>query len=300
MVKTPPNIPPHSYYKKLTIDDSSLLQELFRKYPKNICELSMNNLFLWEDFDRPQLTIINNNLCVLISPLNEPPYFLEPLGEERLLETANVCLNLTGRLSRATKDFVALLPPKIYQVKPLRDHFDYIYEIKELRELKGKKYDGKRNHIKNFQTSYPGYKTSHLTASRAKEVLALFDKWCEGKKQTELSYRAQRNAIGKVFYYFDKLSFSGLLVSVNDQMIGFIIGSELTPAMATVHFQYTDPAFAGASQFVLWEACRSLFNKYELINLEQDLGIEGLRKAKLSYQPLRLEEKFEVNLPGAL
>jgi hypothetical protein len=77
-------------------------------------------------------------------------------------------------------------------------------------------------------------------------------------------------------------------------MKGFILGSRLNPETASVHFQYGDPSLRGISQTLLWEACNKTFSSFKYINLEQDLGIPGLRKAKLSYYPLRLEKKFEI------
>lgn len=75
---------------------------------------------------------------------------------------------------------------------------------------------------------------------------------------------------------------------------GLIIASPLNNETAVVHFQYADPKTPGASQTLLWAACNSLLLPFSLVNLEQDLGVAGIRKAKLSYHPCRLVAKYDV------
>ena len=150
-------IPEYPNFTALAIGQLDEIKEHLRLTPRDTCELSIGNLFIWDDFDHPQVTAINRNVCVLITPPNEPPYWLEPFGALQLKETVDICLKYAGRISRASEMFVALLPPSLYKTEPLRNQFDYIYETGALAELKGKKYDGKRNHVKKFQQRNQGY-----------------------------------------------------------------------------------------------------------------------------------------------
>ena len=170
-------IPEYPKFIPLEIGQKGEIAEHLLLTPRDTCELTVGNLFIWNDFDRPQVTAINQNVCVLITPPNEPPYFLEPLGALKLKETVDICLQHTGRISRASEMVVALLPPDTYKLEPLRDHFDYIYETKTLAELKGKKYDGKRNHVKKFAQGNPGYEYRPLDPGHKAEALALFERW---------------------------------------------------------------------------------------------------------------------------
>ena len=81
---------------------------------------------------------------------------------------------------------------------------------------------------------------------------------------------------------------------VGQQLAGFAIWSELNQATADVHFLYTDPALPGIFQTILKEICAQYLTNYNFVNLEQDLGIPGIRVAKLSYHPQKLEKKFEI------
>ncbi len=291
-------IPEYPKFKPLEFEDKNTLLKYLDLTPRKICELNLTNLFVWRDFDRPQLTMMNGNLCILVSPPNETQYFLEPLGQNKFLETVETCLNHTKKISRASEYFVSKLPNKNYKIMPLRDQFDYIYNVKELAELKGKKFDGKRNHIKKFKTRHPDYKFIPLEPGFKEQAMALFEKWFEARKQSrffpKLAYDSQKKAVQEAFSNFARLKLLGGALFIDDSLRGFTIGSELNLETVSVHLQYGDPSIQGTSQVLLWEACNKIYSPFKYINLEQDLGIPGLRKAKLSYYPHHLERKFQI------
>ena len=268
------------------------------EYP-SICEWAPANLVIWKDFDHPRKFTIHQNLCILISPPNEGPYFLEPIGNHKITETVDICLKQAGRISRASEDFIKKLPKERYVIEELREQFDYIYARETLAGLKGKKFDGKRNHIQKFRRHFPDYQFRPLSPADEKDALGLFDKWFDYKKETtyfsKLSHPSQKRLIQNAFLYFEKLELSGGAIYNQGGMLGFILGSQISPEMATVHFMFGNPIYPGIAQILLWEACNKTFSSYKFINLEQDLGIAGLRQAKLSYYPLRLEKKFELS-----
>lgn len=291
-------LPEYPKFKSLELEDiNQIRQHLKRTHPK-ICEWAVANLLIWKDFDHPLLTIINKNLCLYITPPNEPPYFLEPIGTKNILETIKICLKHAGKISRVSQDFILHHHLHKYHIAELRNQFDYIYETKTLAELKGRKFDGKRNHLKKFKDRFPNYEFIPLNTSFKNNALNLFEMWFDKKKESryfpKLAYISQKAAVEKAFSCFDELNLIGGAIIIEKEMRGFILGSPLNPEMLSVHFQYGDPHLRGISQTLLWEACNKTFSSYKYINLEQDLGIPGLRKAKLSYYPLRLEKKFEI------
>lgn len=293
-------IPLYPQFKELTKDDRKIFLQYLENYSPKICELNPANFFLWKNFDLPKATIINNNLCVLLSPIIEPPFFLEPIGRNRLEETVEICLRHAGRISRASEDLITLLPKKSYRIHCLRSQCDYVYLTKELAALKGKKYDGKRNHIKRFINHYSGYYYVPLEKQHKKQALALFEKWSAIKKETrhltKLAYTAQKTCLETAFSYFEELSLIGGAIVFENEIKGFIIASQLNPETADVHFMYGDPEMRGVTQTLLWEACNKTISLFKLVNLEQDLGITGIRTSKLSYHPYKIERKFEIRL----
>lgn len=294
-------LPQFPKFKNLEYKDRDLIAQYLKKIHISTCELALTNLFIWKEFDKPQYTLINGNLCLFLIPPNEPPYFLEPLGHHKFFETINICLKYTERISRASERFISKLPYKKYRIKCLRNHFDYIYQTQILADLKGKKFDGKRNHIKRFKKHYPDYEFIPLTPKHKEEALNLYENWFKGKgsftpETKSLAYRSQRGALEEALINYEKLNLSGGAIFVKNALKGFIIGSPLNPETISVHFQYGHPEMPGIFQALLWEAANKTFSSYKYMNLEQDLGLPGLRKAKLSYYPLKLEKKFEVKL----
>ena len=113
-------IPNYPQFKPILIEDIEIIKKHLALFSRKICELNLANLMVWQDFDRPQFTIINDNLCILVNNLNEKPYFLEPLGNNKLEETVNICLKHVDKLSRVSESFISLIPQHKYNIKCLR------------------------------------------------------------------------------------------------------------------------------------------------------------------------------------
>ncbi|MFA6549257.1 MAG: phosphatidylglycerol lysyltransferase domain-containing protein [Candidatus Margulisiibacteriota bacterium] len=284
------------------LEDCDTVRAYLNAYQPEICELAMANLIIWQDFDRPQISLLNDNLCILIYSQTEPPFFLEPIGKNKIMETMDLCLEKHPSFSRASKKLIQQLNPKDFHIKCLRAHCDYVYDRKKLAELKGKEFDGKRNHIKKFTRRHPHYQFVPLRPEDKKAALELFEKWFSVRQESRffprLAHIAQKKAVEQAFLHFEALHLIGGALKDGDALIGFTIGSQLNTHTASVHFAYADPSSAGSAQSLLSEACNKLFNAFPFVNLEQDLGIPGLRKAKLSYHPLRIEKKYEITRRG--
>ncbi len=290
--------PEYPKFKSIELEDADRIKGYLRRAEIKICEWAIANILIWKDFDHPMLTRIHKNLCIYVSPPNEPSYFLQPIGNHKLPETVAICLEHAGKMSRLSENFMSRLEPKEYRVLCLRNQFDYVYKTEILAELKGRKFDGKRNHLKRFRDRFPDYEYIPLDGSFKEKALELFEAWFDKKKDSryfpKLAHISQKAALERAFSDYDQLGLRGGAVLIQKEMKGFVLGSSLNPEMASVHFQYGDLSIRGISQTLLWEACRKTFSSFKYINLEQDLGIPGLRKAKLSYHPLRLEKKFEI------
>ncbi|MFH0799585.1 MAG: phosphatidylglycerol lysyltransferase domain-containing protein [Pseudomonadota bacterium] len=289
-------------FKPVGMSDRGLIEEYAAKSPAGICDLSCANLFIWQDFERPSFTFVGENLCLLLKPLDEPPFFLEPLGSGDIQSAVDICIGHAGRISRASGEFVSRLPADAFSINPVREHFDYLYRTRELADLKGRRFDGKRGHIKKMKRQYPDYKYVQLTKEMAHDALALFDGWSRCKKDevskkgvvSEFTYGCQRAAIVRAFEHYDELGLMGGALAIGSSFAGFVIGSRLKDDMACVHFCYSRPDIPGSFQTLLWGACRGTFSGFEFVNLEQDLGLAGLRKVKCSYYPLKMSEKYDV------
>jgi hypothetical protein len=292
--------------KLMAAEDLPELRECYLALMPETCDLSPASLFIWRDCEIPSLTRIHGQLCVMLEPHLDPAYFLEPFGSARIPETMRACLSRTQRISRVRQSVAAGLAPEEFDIRPLRDHYDYVYETRTLAELKGKGFDGKRNHIRRFARVCPGSEFRPLEPSQFHHAAALFERWSELREvgyagpQPPASYNhgCQRHAIERAFQDYERLGLFGGGLFVQGEMQGFIVGSDGARDSAIAHFQYANAELPGIYQTLLWEACRHLFRHRPYINLEEDLGIPGLRKTKLSYRPFKLEEKYEIRLKG--
>ncbi len=296
--------PVYPAFRPVEQREYSLLSPYLESARRPICDLSFANLCIWHECEAARFTFIHGNLCILIEPHNEPAYFLEPVGEGFLLETVGTCMAHTGRISRASEVLAHELPRERFRISPLRDHFDYLYRVADLAELKGKKHDGKRNQIKKFIRNYPDHSFLPLKPDHRDHALDLFDRWSERRENDDpaavadpthaASTMCQYHALQQAFTDFEGLRLVGGAVFVDGVMQGLIIGSQLKSDTVSAHFLYANNQMSGIYQLILQESCRTLFTEYEFINLEEDLGIPGLRKTKLSYDPLHLEKKFLI------
>ncbi|HVN67996.1 MAG TPA: phosphatidylglycerol lysyltransferase domain-containing protein [Candidatus Sulfotelmatobacter sp.] len=291
-------IPHYPEIKPLEIADRFWINKHLRATSREICELTLGNIFIWQDFYRPKITCLNKNVCIKLEPPTEKRFWLEPLGHNQVEETIETLLQANNHGLLVSASYAARLPADRYRLTPLRDEFDYLYLRSELAELKGRKYDGKRNHLKRFRNAHPDYEFRPLVRADQTAALELFEIWFAARKETKyfkkLAYTAQKNALLAAFANWQELHLFGGAIYINNEMESFTLGSYLNPESVSVHFLYTNPALAGIFQATLWEACHKTFADYKYIDLEQDLGIPGLRTAKLSYHPYKLVEKFEV------
>lgn len=300
-------IPEFPDLKPLTTDDYEMLAEHLGRAASTTCDLSPANIFIWRDCERPSITRVADSLCVLVEPHSLPAYFLEPVGGSRRVDAMRICLTRADCTSRCGKALAGALSPQEFDVRPLRDHFDYIYRTQALAELKGKKFDGKRNQIRKFTSNFPDYDFRALEHSQSGSAMALFRKWGERRggaaapaDSPSFSYECQRHALERAFHDYERFGLVGGAIIVRGELQGFIIASMAAAGTAVVHFQYANAELSGIYQVLLRDACHHLFAGCAHVNLEEDLGVAGLRRTKLSYLPLRFEEKYEVRakMPG--
>jgi len=281
-------------FKPVELEDKECLTGYFRKHPPKICEFTFGNVFTWRRFDHPKYTILNHNLCLLFEPPIEPAFFLPPVGDRKIEETVETCLSYAPRLARVPESFVNKYC-KRYRTDPDRNNYDYVYLAQDLMELKGKKYDGKRNRIRRFMRHHD-HQYQKLGREHLRDCARLFEEWLGQKTFQEWIERVQREALKEALDNFEELNLTGGAILVNDRIEAFSLGEELNPDTAVIHFEVANPKFEGLAQLINREFVRNEWAGYKFINREQDLGLPGLRKAKLSYHPHHLVKKYQVTL----
>ncbi len=182
--------------------------------------------------------------------------------------------------------------PGYFEYRPQRDSFDYIYNAQDLSLLSGKKYHGKRNHISKFSREHE-WQYEDITAENLNECLEVGQLWCREKSGVDCTVESDPEfcAIYRAFRHYFELEFKGGLIRVDGRVVAFTCGERLNQDTFVIHFEKTLPGFEGAYPVINNQFAAHNLSDYRYINREEDLGIEGLRKAKLSYKPEILLEK---------
>lgn len=294
------NIPQFPIHRPITMADVVYLKQKTAEFRITVCELCPANLFLWRSFDCPHITQLNGNILIKLDSVIEIPFYLEPLGNNRIEETVQTVLNAHHFFARVSEHFISLLPENMFKIVPQPNQYDYIFDRLNFVAFNGRKFDGKRNHINKFKKMYSDYQYLPLNQSSEIEALKLYDRWSAAKIQlnelSEQSYLLQKSAIQESFRYFEPLSCFGGAIFVDNEIKGFVMATELNPQTANIHFFYGDSDVHGIYPILIQEASRQTFTSFQYLNFEQDMGLPGLRKSKESYYPICKEQKFQISI----
>lgn len=173
---------------------------------------------------------------------------------------------------------------KHFQILEDKMNTNYIHLTERLVSLKGKKLNKKKNLVSQFKKKNPDYKVVEISKDNIIECDMLFNNWVESKDK-DSSFSNEYRAFKKASEFFNELDLNGLMIKVNDKLVAFSIYSELNEETANIHFEKYLPEIKGTAQIINQETAKQLIDKYKYINREQDLGIPGLKKSKMSYDP---------------
>ncbi len=278
--------------KPVGLGDGPLIGEFFSRFPSEACEMTFANIYIWRECERPKYAVHNGNLCVLCAPQGEPPYFLQPVGETDLGGTVEACLELNPRLSRVPEAFAGRYGAS-HKIEADPDNFDYVYASEDLAQLKGKKYDGKRNHIRKLERTN-AWRYRKIDAVALDGCRALLEEWFNGKVLNDEHIGAEKSAIVAALNGLEALGLTGGAIEVGGKVQAFSIGEPLTRDTAVIHIEIANPAFPGLAQLINREFVRNEWSGFAFINREQDVGHPGLRRAKESYHPHHMVKKFTI------
>lgn len=179
-----------------------------------------------------------------------------------------------------------------YFIDEIRDAFDYIYKTEDLAMLSGKKYHSKRNHISSFSKKYD-WKYKRIDKSLIPDVIACSEKWYnENADKMDKYMSVERDAITVLLENMEILGVRGGAILVDDTIVAFTLGSEINELTFDIHIEKALKDYSEAYTVINREFAKNELSEYVYINREDDMGLEGLRKAKLSYKPHMLLKKY--------
>ncbi len=214
---------------------------------------------------------------------------LEALIEDA--EEMGAKLRMLGVCVGTKADIEAAMPGRFTFTED-RDYFDYIYLRTDLATLKGKRFQAKRNHINKFKKQYPDYEYKPLTPGLVPECLKLEEEWCRANNcEEQLALGAERKSMTYALNNLEALGLTGGVLHVNGKIAAFTYGAPINHETWDTCVEKADTEIEGSYAMINYEYANHIAEQYIYVNREEDLGLEGLRKAKLSYQPVILLEK---------
>ena len=200
-----------------------------------------------------------------------------------------VCVNMRAELENAFPDRFNFVSD--------RDYADYIYLRSDLSTLKGKKFQPKRNHLNKFRSNYPNYTYKPLTSDLTPACLELETQWCRANNCAEnQALESERRSMTAALQHLEQLDVIGGVLYVEDEIVAFTFGTPINQTTFDTCVEKANTAVEGAYAMINYEFANHIPSQYIYINREEDLGLEGLRKAKLSYQPEVILEKYMAEL----
>ncbi|MBO7217418.1 MAG: DUF2156 domain-containing protein [Clostridia bacterium] len=293
-------------FKTITPSDKPLYEEYFKKSARRGCEFSFLNVFLWGEQKYAEI----NGCLVLLSQFSDTYYYSYPFGDGDIITTITeliadskergIPFKISG-MTPAEKAFLEDAFPEKFDFSTTEDSYDYVYAIENLATLSGKKYHGKRNHINKFFENYPDAVTEILSEDNIPAVKAMCDAWFEERFTCvpEHTFDLERAALDRLFANFSKLDAEGMLLKNGNDILAFSVGSPFYEDTFDVHFEKASEDTDGAYPVINREFAKYISEKYpnvKFLDREEDMGLAGLRQAKLSYRPIYMVEKWRCKL----
>lgn len=276
--------------KKIDLAVRPRVIDFLTQYPNFSCEYNFINLFCWEAVYQYTWFVYEGRFVIhdgaeqlLFMPLGR---IMDPSALHTLSGTAQK-MGLSPDICLASLDYLEQFSDleRFYTITRDRDAAEYIYRAKNLAELKGNRLHKKRNLISQFKRKYPDYRILPLTRSNAASVKGFAQDLLEISDPVPKTLADEFCAIKKAIDHWDDLGLDGIVVVVEDKIAAFCVFSQVSCDIANIHFEKSNLAFKGAAQVINQATAQFLQDKTRFINREQDLGILGLRRAKLSYDP---------------
>lgn len=293
-------------FQRLDLNQKARYDKYLMNCGQRGCEYSFVNLFLW---GRQKAAFVGDRLT-LLSQFDRRSVYPFPVGPGELKPVLDAIIHdakargipcCLTTMTREDCDTLEQLYPGAFQFHSDRDGFDYVYDINDLADLKGRKFQKKRNHLHRFEEAHPNAQALPLDETTRVAAFQLLQDWYAARKEADphSDFHLEELALHRAFAFQAQLGLEGLVLMEDGQALAFTMGSRLNENTFDVHFEKAREDVDGAYAAINREFARYLREKYpqvQYLDREDDLGLEGLRQAKLSYCPTILLEKYWARL----
>ncbi len=293
-------------FKPVALSDKELYETYLSESDKRGCEFSFANLYLWGKQNFAHL----HGQILIFSQFGRVRIYPYPVGNgdkkaaiEAILADARERgsrLRITGLSDAAMNELETLFPGR-FRFQCNEGSSDYVYDINDLADLKGKKYHAKRNHLNRFAEAFPHYRVEPLVENNLSRVKQMAEDWYTTRlaEDPDGDFHFERDALQKALRDYRALEMEGLVLLDGEEVLAFTLASRLSRDTFDVHFEKARANVQGAYAAINCHLARHIREKYpevHYLDREEDMGIEGLRKAKLSYYPHHRIQKCSATL----
>ncbi len=284
------------------LSDKQWVEEIIFNSDVMGCENTFANTFLWRKKYDIRICRYNDFYFKTYFSGNKTTGYTFPVGKGDIKKAVDEIIVdakqrnselLIGLLTENTKELLNSLYPGMFIFKEDRDNFDYIYNQSDLALLAGRRYHSKRNHITNFIKKYPDYSYKSIDKSNFNDAYEVAKIWCQDNG-CGAGIESELCAIKEAFENFFELDLFGGIVYVENKPAAMTVASKLNNDICDVHFEKSVNNINAYA--VINRDFSASVPQFKYLNREEDMGIEGLRKAKLSYKPEILLNKYTATL----
>lgn len=304
----------YMFENRITIDNREILEEYLNGYEYKTSGLSFSAQYMWRDINMFSWDIIGDYMCIsgishleledgIILPFMFPP--LTRTGEYDKDSLRETIFRAKEHFEKKGQPFsLRLVPFHLMEIikeacpemifKDDRPNYDYIYLTQDLIDLSGRAYHSKKNHLNYFLKTYD-YEYIEMTSDMADDAMKFIAEFNARKEVPEHEMemlRMEEQAMEDVFRNLEKVGYSAGAILIDGKIEAIAIGGQLGRNTITEHVEKANVTYRGLYQAINNEFCRNVASKAKYINREEDMGIPNLRKAKLSYKPVKLLEKY--------
>lgn len=283
-------------FKRLTLDDIPAIRPYFAASRLRLCDYSVGCAVMWRDYYDIYFRI-DQGALLLASPYQGVENFYLPLGDEAaglaMLEAHCAAKGAPLLLCVVPEEKRGPLSARYPQARwrANRDWADYLYESRDLIELRGKKYHAQRNHIHRFVKENPDYSFDDIQPADLGPLREFLDHYCVMHHKEAASAAAEADAVREVLAHYAEYGMQGGVLRAGGRIAGFSIGEAVGDTMH-VHIEKADLRFDGVYQMLVNCFAKRFAAGLRYINREDDMGDPGLRKSKLAYQPVAILDKY--------
>ena len=290
-------------FHKVRPDDYAAYKAVLDTASPRGCEYAFSNMCFW---GRQEIAFLHC-CCAIFAHFEGRSVYGYPIGSGDRREVIRLMLEdakqrgIPCRIGSLTKEDMEELSawyPQEFLIVPDRDGQDYVYDINDLADLKGRKFQRKRNHLNKFRAIHQDYTVEPISEDNLDKARQLVYRWYRYHRENgDGDYLLEEVALDRAFRHFAALNLQGLILNVDGEPAAMSIGSFMTDDTVDVHFEKAREDVDGAYAAINAEFARYIREKFpevHYLDREDDMGLEGLRKAKTSYNPHHMVEKYRA------